>query len=458
MKKRTNSFRFLTILITACSLFITSCGHDPIFNIIESEVKPEKNGISGHINNFVTFKQNLYIANNFLYEKPLVSSAESNVLNGGWTRIADSSTDSFNGRQIVFIAADSNYLYAYTITYGLNESRQYVPDSVILFYSPDARNWEQIDDEHFSSILSSNFKEDILQTEKKGAVILKKTNAPIRYILKIFDNQAVSDADKNAYVVLLCDRNAKGDEETKLYKLNGNEAPVEIPAGTNNSLNKNTIVDVTSGSSANPEYSPRCSISAVNYKGNDYFFEYTGVIADSNYLYFSPNNNKVYVADGWDPSKRIVKVSGILKSYSIENYGFTLNGETAKTVSINCGNILSLGITNDMLLLGTESGIAHVSFDSERIPGTDRPVFATNAASVLHSPYNVISLFVFDSTKNELDNDLYAANEYPGYYSTSTTALFEDIGLWAYYPSRGNWNKDGTSAGKNKKTHLPAGN
>lgn len=464
MKNKNNSFRLLFILIIAFSLFNTSCGHDPIFNIINSEVKPEKNGICGHINSFVTFNGNLYLATNFLYEKPLNTYSANKTLNGGWTRITDSSTEPFNGRQIIFIVADCNYLYAYTITYGLDEQHTNVPDSVIIYYSSDARTWNPIDNNHFYSLISDALKETILTpSEKEGVAVLKALNNPFRYIHMIFDNNAYDSADKRVYAVIVYNINADGDMETRLYALDGNNAPVEIPAGTNNSINMNTLV-----SKENASYSPRYSLTAVNFNGADYFFEYKGAIADKNYIYLSPESNKVYIANGWEASRRKTKVSDILKSYTIEDYGFTLTKdgitESAKTVSINSGSIISFGITKDKLILGTTSGIAHVNFDSDRIPGTELQSFSTNAASVLHSPYNVLALFVVDSfvdplnLKDEINCEIYASNEYKGYYSTSTTALFEDIGLWAYYPERGNWNKDGTSAGKNKKTHLPAGN
>lgn len=463
MKIKTNKTnRLLTILFAACSLLITSCSHDPIFNIIDSEVKPEKNGICGHINSFVTFNSKLYIATNFLYEKPLASSSESNILNGGWTRIADTSTAPFTGRLISFIAADSNYLYAYTVTYGLDDAHNNVPDSVIIFYSEDARNWNKIDNEKFESLYTNSVKGKIISSENKpGAAVLAETNNPFRYVLKIFDNQALSASDKNAYCVFVSDIDAKGNMATKLFRLNGNNDLIEIPNGTNNSLNQNNIISKGEDSTPAAGYSPYYSQSAVHYKGSDYFFEYTGIIADDNYIYLSAENNTVMVADGWDSSKRVEKLSDIIKSYSVSSYGFTFEGnscESAKSVKINCGNIISFGITKDKLLLGTRTGIAHVNFDTERIPGTGLQAFNSNAASVLHSPYHVLSIFVVDPSKNEDKTDIYAANEYEGYYSTSTTALFEDIGLWAYYPSRGNWNKDGTSSGKNKKTHLPAGN
>ena len=424
MKNKINSFRLLSILITVFSLLITSCGHDPIFNIINSEVEPEKNGICGHINSFVTFNGKLYIANNFLYEKSLDAYTTDKInFNGKWTRIADSSTEPFNGRQIVFIATDSNYLYAYTVTYGLNEQHTYIPDSVIIYYSADARTWTKIDNDNFYSQISDDLKSKILTpSEKDGAAIFTKSNDPFRYILKIFDNQAFDAADKKAYVVMTYNLNVDGYMETKLFALNGGNALEEIPSGTNNSLNMNTLVDKQIDS-----YSPRYSETAVNYKGEDYFFEYSGFIADKNYIYYSPMNNKVYVADGWDASRRKTDVTTILKSYTIKDYGFTFTGngttDSAKIIGVNSGSILSFGITKDKLILGTESGIAHVNFDESRIPGTELQSFTTNAASVLHSPYNVLAIFVVDTfttpdaLKNENDCEIYAVNEYEGYYS-----------------------------------------
>lgn len=458
MKNKTNSFRLLPLLFTVFSLLITSCGHDPIFNIINNEVKPEKNGIGGHINSFVTFKNNVYIATNFIYQKTLSPSTDEN-LNGQWKRIE--STPFYKKRDAVYLAADSNYLYAYTVTYGLDEEHTNIPDSVIIYYTSDLETWSSISNDKINNLLNNTFKSKIFfEGNKEGTATSNESNQLMRLALKIFDNQTTVTENKNAYITLVSDikdnKTTIEGMKTELYKLDGPNDFIKVDSGTNNSLNMDTVSEKTEAS-----YSPQHSITAVNYEGSDYFFEYTSIVADENYIYLSAGTNKIMVADGWSSEERKTHLTDVFKTYTIDNYGFTFNGvncEDAKTLKTNSNSIISMAITKDYLLLGTETGIAHVELGTDRIPGTELQAFKSNAASVLHSPYHVTNIFVVDPSKNEENTDIYASNEYPGYYTTSTTALFEDIGLWAYYPSRKNWNKDGTSNPEDKATHLPAGN
>ena len=57
------------------------------------------------------------------------------------------------------------------------------------------------------------------------------------------------------------------------------------------------------------------------------------------------------------------------------------------------------------------------------------------------APYHVRLLFCTDPSKKESEADLYSAVDYI-YTAQSAGASITNRGLWAYYPGRGNWNRE----------------
>ena len=80
--------------------------------------------------------------------------------------------------------------------------------------------------------------------------------------------------------------------------------------------------------------------------------------------------------------------------------------------------------------------------------------FSNNAQALMSTNYSITSILALDNTANEEATDIYAAANIEGSFGSSSHATFEDIGLKAYYPARGTWNRDGTS----DKSTTPKGN
>lgn len=100
--------------------------------------------------------------------------------------------------------------------------------------------------------------------------------------------------------------------------------------------------------------------------------------------------------------------------------------------------IYSLAVTKDYILVGTASGIEHFYLNAaDGSVGGKREDFDTNADAIMSSGYEVNALLVVDPSKNELDNAIYSAIDFEG-----RSQQFDHVCLWAYYPSRGNWNRD----------------
>ena len=99
--------------------------------------------------------------------------------------------------------------------------------------------------------------------------------------------------------------------------------------------------------------------------------------------------------------------------------------------------IYSLAVTKDTLLVGTESGIRHYRLNNDGSVGGDLGDFATNADAIMSGGYEVNALLVVDPSKNETENTIYAAIDFEG-----RSQQFDHVCIWAYYPGRGNWNRD----------------
>lgn len=130
---------------------------------------------------------------------------------------------------------------------------------------------------------------------------------------------------------------------------------------------------------------------------------------------------------------------------------YDIGSETHK-ISPNVGLLTDFEVTGDTVIIGTKSsGLFHVSKSEivSKIPGnTDFSVtakpFSNNAKTIFISSYVVSKLFVADRSLSEDNTVIFAGLGLLGLPGTGQ-GLFQHKGLYAYYPSRGTWNRDGTN-------------
>ncbi|MBQ7159502.1 MAG: hypothetical protein IJS09_08805 [Treponema sp.] len=114
------------------------------------------------------------------------------------------------------------------------------------------------------------------------------------------------------------------------------------------------------------------------------------------------------------------------------------------TTTISTSTIYSLAYTKTHLLIGTADGLIYVTLDSTDSENTNLPkekASITNASSTLSSYYRVFNVIAADPSAGALGCDIYASSVFSGSPS-STGASSDNIGLWAYYPGRANWNRE----------------
>lgn len=197
-----------------------------------------------------------------------------------------------------------------------------------------------------------------------------------------------------------------------VYKLNGTSTPASTTTGSYNSA---VYCSFT------PKDNP--ADSKLNKSGNVYFFASSAAISDN-------VNNKIYWAEG---SKL-----------------YYADASTEPDLRLDAGvNISCLAVTADSILIGkadftensyTKGGVSKTSLTAG-VPGTSLEAFTTNATSQLASSYQIYTLLCVDSSKNETAASIYASMGFKG-SGSSTSVSYNNIGLWSYYPTRGNWNRE----------------
>lgn len=284
--------------------------------------------------------------------------------------------------QVIKLAADKNYLYALT---GVSAEDQKegvnIGKSRNLYYSEDGSTWKPVTD--FANAGSMDYNK----------------NKPIG--LYIFCTNTINEANRSAYLIV----NSTKDYgiADMAYKLNGDKIS-EMELGTVNAdtkpISNKTLV----------------SQSCVYCNGEVRFFTSTG----------STTNETEF------------------KEPTIYYYGYSSKlrwgGAISNSEGVSCkGGVLSVGVTADYILVGTDSGISHHPLN-DSVPGA-KTDFTTNAEATLSSAYRVLSILVVRPELNEAQTPIYASQVYTG-NGSSNSAQFDHIGLWAYYPSRGNWNRE----------------
>lgn len=158
-----------------------------------------------------------------------------------------------------------------------------------------------------------------------------------------------------------------------------------------------------------------------------------------------------------DTNPVFLKATSVGGSWSLENSdksalfqkrrvssGFTVSGGNIKGSGVDVTlpfSILSATKTKDSLLIGTDGGgIYRVALKNGAIVKSTSS-FSNNADAIMYPPYSVPCLLCLTPDKLESECVIYAANIFKG-SAVAVGANWDNRGLWAYYPERGNWNRE----------------
>lgn len=379
----------VSLLLAASAIAFTSC-QGIIFSTIRDEVKLVDSQVSGDINalvrcNFGSSTEYLYAANGRIWRKD-VTKLDEGQYNGMWTETAKPDGTIYK------LAADATTLYAVSVVYYSNDDDgENEVKSRNLYYSTNGTDWTQITADSSSTAIS-------LPTSTSATVTVFCTNAPI-------------SANRSAYF----------NNNGIVYKLSAGAA-TKIYDSSNSIDTDFTTYGGSSGAKCAAYFKSHVYFnSTYAMTTNEISGQYRSVSdTPATYIYFGSSDN-LYYSDG--------------------TTGSGACGLSWTSYDLNCGTIYSIAVTSDEILLGTSSGIEKVTKDTAGVPGSSTGSFSTNADSTLSSYYEVWNILALDQGLSETGGDLYGTTVFTG-STSSTSATFSNVGLWAYYPTRGNWNRE----------------
>lgn len=396
----------LTIIsaITTCLIF-TSC-FDPIFEKIRIEEKLDSSEIDGFVHSLVRYKNNIYVQNGRIYSKPITSNAHGQWALDKSSQITplefDYYAQSFYGEYIVKLASDANYIYALSYNFGPkeNEGLNEVKDIFVYYKTNSDSDWKKSSGTLQAELteIAKNYKD----LEDKSYEMTDSTKT-----VAMFCTNTPQEANRHAYIKI----------GTKLYKLDG--AKIE---------NEENLDEITNPAKIHASESTDNSkiVSAMYINGDIYFSEYLACstdetsTTDAKYGYYANNKDLYYFATA--------------DVTSIGNH---------KKISIKSdAAIISMAVSKDSILLGTdESGIRRASLTNGNPTETiETDSYVKNADTTLCEPYMIPVLFSTYPEKTEKENTMYASMDFR-WTETNSGAQYTNRGLWAYYPSKGYWNR-----------------
>ena len=436
---------FLSISIAAAVFGFTSC-YDAIFYNIRNEVPLEDGVINGYINSIVRYQEPdgtefLYLQNGNVYYKQISEDDDDDKIkltknqdHGKWTK--DSSApegitysyfdQEFSGTYSCKLASDSNYVYLLGATpeYDESSSRNILKNFKLYCYSK-ANGWKSVD--AVNTILKkyeSTLAEDKYMMD--SSIQLFCTNAPKNAHRKAY----IRIGGGSPYYSWMSDKQTYGSDFTVkdgvmncgIIELNGTDTDIA------------TVVPLGDGKIGTLEKTGagKDTTSAVYANNTVYFLDY---LASSTNETKNKEADYIYLGNGttlyWFETASVSSV----KALDAEPVG----------KSTGCADsILSMCVTNDSIILGTyKEGAYRVKTDSGKPETSISGDFETNARSVMYNPYIVRMLFCTDPSLGETDDGsaLYSALQFQ-YTESSASASYKNVGLWSYYNSRGNWNKE----------------
>ena len=413
----------LGLLLAFTALPFISCGHEPVFYGIIHDVVPEAALVNGNITSIVRCtvgsEEYLFLSNGgALQYKPLDSSKH-----GEWKsdniklpfkahhyNYYETSSEGIGhqGELVHRVLADGSNIYIFTASFEQDDRYGVVmPEEFHLWTKPldslfnnSADDWYDIVEAHEDYF---NFSLNVKETEVELDFSFFFTNTP-------------KQAHREAYL-------AVEDSNTfKYYKLNGAADPVECTSSITDA-NKVQVYDKST------------KINSAFYIGSDLYF--------SDSLVVITNETK-------DANATFACIAGMKSNYytTSDLYIYTSTGIKEEKISAS-SPIASLAITADSLIIGkgsygetyTSTGGLERVLITNNLPETEIKSFTNNAQYQITTSYIVMTLLCADPTQNEADATLYASVSYRG-SSSSSSASYNDIGLWSYYPSRGNWNRE----------------
>lgn len=324
-----------------------------------------------------------------------------------------------NGEQIIKIVADKDYLYILSCTYkNDNDDGTVAPDLLRLRRAKitslnsitlDAADWTLLDES---------------KSGNSGAIfkVYKYSSTGYYYsAFSLFSTNAVQPEHRKVFI-----------RSGKYNAVNTSDSKILTPKYYElaDGAIKPYAIDKAWG--GNTLYTDLVS-NKVNVYGAAWF--------DSEYKFFN-NPSAVTNETATTDATKLYYANGSYLHYQTEaGYGGSISANRTITALAVCADsiIIGMGTWDASTGISNYGGIKK----SNLIDGVPQETtsFKTNAESQITSGYQVYALLNANPAEAELASALYAAIGIAG-TGSSTGVAYSSIGLWSYYPSRGNWNRE----------------
>ena len=385
MKKYLNSITKIAVL--ACAALFCSCS-GVIFDTIRTEVKLTDAQVSGDV--FCITRHSGHDGNEYLYtslgtikRKDVTKNSSDTGLYGGQWKSVNKPSGLITG----IISASDSYLYLTSLRIEtVEDDGENEPKSYSIYYSDD-------DGETWNSVKLSDGDTEIATLPYSGSIV------------KVFGTNSPKAANRAAF-------------------LNYAGLTYKLEAGVAKSISADSTY-VNLGTSSQSValldgvyyFSDNYSMTSNETSDTDATCIYTGKSDSIKYLYTG-----TYDADA-------------------DEYGWI-------SVDPDLGTIYSLSYAQDKILVGTSEGIKNIILNDttdaslpKYEPSNSTGTFSSNAASALSSYYQVWQALVLDPSLELEKSDLYASMDFED-SSSNTSATFQNVGMWAFYPGRASWNRE----------------
>lgn len=420
MKKRI----FFTAVLSA-TIFFAGCYNEVFYDIMQ-DVAPEDATVSGNISAITryTVSGTEYLvvnADSGLRYKKALDSGHGNwkTLDGDKLPFDFHSYDYFdakhNGEQLIKILANETTLYLVTVSYKNDDSEGISAPTVVKLYGAEISDWDAVEKASWTEIIGEAESSEYFKFEKSDTYYYTT-------LFGIFQTNAPQKEHRRAYI-------RAGNSNATYYELSGTASP-------------QLKEDVKTQEVQNEKSSTNRAQSAVWFGGDVLFFNATASTTNETYNkdathFYYASGKTVYHSKAVDSVKYSAETD---ESFPIEEA--TLDADAAVSALMTCADALIIGRGDFSTSSSTTSsgGLKKTSLDKDGRPGTELIDFETNAKTKFNS-YHIISLLNATPGETETKSDMYTSITFRGTGSTSGGSA-KNIGLWSYYPDRGNWNRE----------------
>lgn len=317
------------------------------------------------------------------------------------------------GHQLLVTHADINTLYLVTVEYTDDDEEGITAPSKINIFAKqvtlkDETTWSE--DGEWTSILDNDSGITYTPFYKDSSSYLSA--------FAIFSTNAVQPAHRKVFLRSGDVNSTVTEQQTPVYySISGLGAPV--------ALSSVSPVDYS-----NTEKNNACS--AVYFNNEVLFFNSPAVTTNET---ASSNATMLY----YEYDKYIFYKKAGASEFTKSAVAI---GKSPASVLSTCKDALIIGRADFSTSSNSSTGgVVKFQLNEDGTLASELGTFTTNIETQLQNAYFILTFLNVDPSQAEADCALYSSIDFVG-TGSSSAVKFKEVGLWSYYPERGNWNRE----------------